>query len=488
MESLKELIQCLDKAEVTLVENYFKFQNDKNNGKRLKLFRLVRDNKVDNDVQAARKIYQSAPTSAYSHLKTRLRENIINLLFPNYFKEEGNAYSRGKYECWRLLMLGQFLLSREAYSEAERNLKLALDLSKQYNLTVEKIMIDDLLTNQLSMIKKEQKKESLAPDMKQELGDLQRIMQAKKLYNKLYIADLFNTGNPDDLWQESTPILEQVKDLFERENSAEAGYWYYNLSSLINRMCDNVPHALQFALSQFELVEEDPTLFTFSRKINARLQVGKMYLYNQQPTAAKQIIEEAMDLANPETLIYLDLIEVLFQIHLYDDNIEMAEMLMEQALAHPKLEVSRLASVKWMFYRANLEFRLGNYNASLELLFENKELLRYKSKWLFGYKVLEILNFIELGKLDLVEYRVNAFKQLLKRQSKGNTDRCKYLCRVFGLVIKHNFDATQALPVYFEKLEQMPQSVNTWQWKPFGFEIVNVDRWMTSKQLHEMAQ
>lgn len=487
MDSLKELIRCLDRAEVNTIENYFRFQTDKNNSKRLRLFKLIREGKVEDDFQAARKIYQSPPSSAYSHLKTRLKDNIINLLFPNYFKDEENPFMRSKYDCWRLLMLGQFLLSREAYGEAEKQLREALKLSERYGLTVEKIMINDLLVNQLSVIKKEQKVVNEKDQVDQELDDLRIIMKAKELYNRLYLTDLFNTTNISEVRNEATVVVNAVRDLYQDHRLPKAGYWYFNLSALIHRLCGEFPEALSFAQQMSQLVREFPDLFGNDRVIDAELQLSRLYFFNGCSQQAKTIVLEMMERTCSDTLVYLDMLEVLFQVSLYDRALDEASSYLEIAMEHSKLKVSKLVHIKWQFYSSNLQFLQGDYSGSLASLADNKALVRYKAKWLFGYKLLELLNFIELGKYDLVEYRLNAFKQLLKRQQGANTARCKYLCKIIALLVKNNYQFDATLETYHQRLVQLDFEDLSWQWKPFGYEVVNTEQWLTDKELLKVA-
>ena len=105
-----------------------------------------------------------------------------------------------------------------------------------------------------------------------------------------------------------------------------------------------------------------------------------------------------------------------------------------------------------------------------------------KSGWLRGYYILEILNRVEIGDYDGLEYRFDAFKKIVYRHSgklheEGNA-RWKIILTILSTLINRNYDYQMTIDRESENLKLLQQRVGKYFWDPAGNEIIRFDTWL----------
>ena len=83
MNNLIQLVEKLNKSEVRLIRSLLEVQSLNQKSHRLELFNLIHSKKVKTNFEAALEIYHKKPNAVYYNLKSRLKNDIINI---SYFK------------------------------------------------------------------------------------------------------------------------------------------------------------------------------------------------------------------------------------------------------------------------------------------------------------------------------------------------------------------------------------------------------------------
>ena len=150
MKNLTQIIRVLKPGEVRLIRNYYKVDTNGEERRRLELFDLIKEGSVSADKEAAMAIYNTKPNSAYSHLKARLRKDILNLLLlQDSSKRYEPEFAQAEFDCRRLFIEGDLLVSRGAYEPGVDALKEAQKLAIKFEFYNELVMIDDVLRSHL---------------------------------------------------------------------------------------------------------------------------------------------------------------------------------------------------------------------------------------------------------------------------------------------------------------------------------------------------
>jgi hypothetical protein len=467
MNYLIEIVRILKPREMRLVEKVLRTQSQ--TSRRWDLFKLIVADGCKTDEEASMALYARAPSSAFSHLKTRLFQNILEIIFPDNAAQIEGIVQQARYDCWRKLLLAQFLISREAFQNGIATLQEARQIAQQGDHLSELILIEDQLMQVRSQIQDEEEVAAEPQaihamvdalranlDAKQATCALERLVERQNL-NPLKL--------PDSITQLAHTFAQTYVLPYQNSSFGQVRFLLqYHLAT---------HDLLQAAIAAQYLTQaiQDPhTDINFADRMLAYIDISKVSYLHGNESGARSALAHVFASASPQSISWLLALEQVFLIDFYAHDYARAEELLQQALAHPKLELSSFRASKWKYYEANLAYVKGNWHASLHLIQENKELFKYKSKWLLGLKILEMYNFLALGKHDLVEYKLNALKQLLKRQKDYNIGRCKYICKMVGGYIRPGLDLQESM---------RPQACDTQLlWMPFDYEVVDLATWM----------
>ena len=471
MESLVELVNCLDREEAGMIEHHFRLQSDRHKGKRLELFKLIREKRKITDGEAALLLYQSSPHSAYSHLKKRLHNNIIDLLFPGYVKVGRTPFDQARFQSLRHLTLGRFLSERGAWQEAERQLTEGVALCKEYGLEAELMLTQELLQGTVLP-----ELEGCQPVRPQRLDFSEPLSReaAEHFYHHVRLALDQDGRISAELAMDLHSCAAQLeKPMPDRSQPSQTRVLILaqTMRGLEAAAASRFDDCLEIVAKARDLMGRSPK--QFSAKAHAKLrhlEARSLIAKGRCPEAASLLKQWKKEVIKG-THEYQTVKELWYFLALATDRIEHARLAVDEMMDDPALDDGFVA-MKWHFYDAAVSFLEGDHERSLLLLFHNKALLKYKKKWLYGYKWLELLNFIECRKFDLVEYRLNAFRQLLKRKDSSLVQREKYLCKIVGQLLKKNFNYQAML----NQENEMPSA------RALGYEVFATEAWLVAKQ------
>jgi hypothetical protein len=476
MKHLKEIILILNAQEKAIVRKYLSSHPE--NSRRLELFNLIESGKSTSDLELAQMLYQCPPHSAFSHLKARLETNILEIIFPNSLPKLIGEDFQGRYESWRHLHLTLFFLSREALLLAERELSKAQDLAQMYNLIPEQLLMRDLWIQHFSHVQGFNLNAVQADEVLSNLEVLKMSMEVKKKCLDLYLIDLCCNVKPEMLGVKLQRVILQARQANDTSCLLSLRYCFNRILWVFEKMKGNYIQAKEIAIDLIAMTHQSPQMFTKSQRLEACLSQAKIEMYLGCQDQAVNLTTEILSAASPGSWVELEGLELVFLGEVYQMDLAGAEKALLSGKRHIKLNTSKFHASLWNYYHANLEFLKGNYLVSLQLSNECPELLKHKSKWLLGLKTLEIYNFIKMGKFDLVEYKLNALKQLLKRQKNYRIDRGKYVCMVIALLIRKNFDSLEVQKYLNHSKRGAAFCENGASWEPFNFEVISVDQFL----------
>ncbi|MEM0995759.1 MAG: hypothetical protein AAGN35_01710 [Bacteroidota bacterium] len=476
MKYFKEMIGILTPKERMQIREGLELQSTP--CRRLELFELIDAGAVDDDEAAANYLYGDRSGSAYSHLKARLRTSMIDILFPPYFPQSAGDYYELRSECWRELQIAQFFLAREAFGIARKHLEDARSMAESSGLVSEMLIIEDLCMQHFPLQSTRATRKPSREGINSRTDLLRSRLEAKQQYNKLFQMDLFQNFSAAPLTPGMEMALQAVRERREKTPFPRVQYWYCHLVILFEKMQGNFTEALEVADDLWELTRRHTPRFSRTETLEASLAYAKMAAYNGHWSRAGEVTQQILEEAPAGSWVELNALEIAFLLRFYTGDFAEAEAFQRAGSAHPKNQSSAFHAALWNYYHSYLAFAAGNYPEALGLLAASGELTRHKSKWLIGHKVAEIFNLIALRNFDLVEYKLNAFKQLLKRQKANRIDRGKHIAQVFTRLMRNDYDFEVTRQEFSHNQLIREKSEGQPGWEPFNFEVLQIDRFL----------
>ncbi len=486
MKSLLPIINSLNVKEKRLVRKTLNIQLNGMEKKKLQLFDLILNNKVKNDKEACLVIYGSPPNSAFSHLKKRLKQDILNfILLQNSNNKSGSKRVQAEIDCRRMLLQGQLLLQRGIYGEGEKLLNAALNLAERYEMFSEVLSIRNLLRATFGFRKGLEVYEKYSENMVYHLTELEKWLRVQQFYNQIALPHEFQTNRLSEIDDKPKDILTDLEKYDDKTSSERFIFWFY-VSKVhhcnINR---NFEEAHEFADKLLELLSEDSIMWSRSNYGGILKDVVFINLNLGNYDDAVEYAKEAVNTFNKGMTNELRAMDYLFFSHLRNQDYDSAEKTIEKALQHKQINAgNKLIKARWLFFYANLEYLNGNHKKAAQSLRTNEHITSDKSGWNLGCRLLEMMIDMEENDLFLVDYKLKNFNRLLspKNTETENIERARLIAKVIRLFIKHRGDFNETFEVAKDEIQALEDGEGQLFWDPMGYEVIRFDEWFRDKR------
>lgn len=483
MKQLVSLVNALKPGEIRLLKHFFRLDSNAEEKKRSELFELILSGKAMTDEKALKKLYKTKKnTSAFSHLKERLRKDVLNILFlQDSSKKFGTKYANAEFECRRSYIQADILIARGAYNEGVQILEKALVKAEKFELAAEAIMMEQLLRKMFHRIKNLKTLETHNENIKNNIHFLEDLNKVEEYSNILSVPKLFKANKRIGTDEFKKEMIEELEEIFKRTKSAKVGFWYYVTISdyLINQK--KFEEALNYNMDFLKLVETEPAIYSAPNWAGVNMNVAD----NLIQTGA---YEEAVDYAKVASKNFkaggineFSALEVLFFAYFRSYLFDEAKYILDRAFVHPRLKANAFYHAKWLYLRACLEFSNHEFDKALKTLNESTELNKDKSGWLLGYRLLELLIMAEIDDFEWFDFKLENFRKLLQRQKTENVQRSKVIFTVLKTLAKMNFDYFDTMEKENKNITLLEEAQGELQWDPKGFEVIRFDDWIKSK-------
>ena len=483
MEKLKELIKSLERADVIKVRNYYKHLQDKKYTKRLELFNLIREQKVKTDADAAEILYLSTPNSAFSHLKKRLLNDILNVLLVNVSEQSYQSHAQARIVCRKKIVLSELLFDKSIYQEAIKALKVAAGIAGKNNLSTEKLLIKELITEYLN----EGQSDELISQIEQgyPVEELTKLINAKIYYKSVvynYNNFFGNIGMLKFQFEKLKEFENTLRWMYNYDSSEQYRFWYLNYAWACSWIEGNYQDACSYAISVKQILDEFPGEFSKQDSVIAETNLGIIHLWLRNFSEAETNFRKVLQHIENSSNIYFELLEIIFRISFYRENTLEADELIKQVLEKELRGGMAAKSHRWMFYRAVMTYQNGKPDVALRILEKCDKMLIDKAYACdLGYRLLELMILIDIKNWELAGIKLDAFKQLLKRRPDDAVERYKIIVRIISGMIKVNFNFNRIAQNYQLDLNRLASATDACRWDPLSFEIYRFDTWFEQK-------
>lgn len=478
MKNLKPILNALNTKELASIR--LKLEDQPQTGRRLELLNLLSSIPTLTDQEAAEILYQSAPNSAFSHLKARLQQSILNALFPFTPVYQESKYDNKRQECWRKIFIGHFFINRGAVDFGNSQLDQARDIAEEHGLIVEIPLIEDLLLKQSSNLTMPltngSNKTEFTPQF---MGTkVEQYLQAQQEFQQVSQIDRFYNYHSNSLQPYEDLALNGLRKSIDMDIAPRIAYLYQASLTILAKAHGHYKQALDYAKRLYMIAYAKQSHFSLTEHLEATLIYAQLAILAGRPGVGIDFTTLILDQAPKGSLIELKIFETKFLLSFYEGDQLAAQEILDLALSHPLLKDSPFYFGLWHYYQSHMILLQKGPSQSLQALNNCRELLKYKTKWLLGYKSLELYNCILLKEYDLAEYKLAAFKQLLKRQKSHQIARAKLICRVISYLSRNNYDFPATRTYLKEQLTLSELWDTSCHWTPLNYEVLNIERFL----------
>ena len=484
MEVLTEIVKKLKPGERRLIRNMLSISPNGEPQRRLNLFNFLVTNLNNSvsDKEACNFIYGELPSSKFTHLKRRLKNDILNtLLLQEANKRYKSTSPRALFECRRKILQGQLLLGRGAYISADKELNYALSLADQFEFYGEKLVIVDLLRRTKGYRKGIEEFEKINKGIVEAVDELKNNLIVKEYFNQLSLPSLFKTNNELNYSEFGKGKVKELQLIAENNNSPTFRFWF-NLTAInYYNQVKKFKTALSHALELLELVTEYDILKSVTNIAGANMTLANIYLQLSENEQAFKHADLATQLFDDKMVNNLRALELVFFAQWRLNETSKAKEILTQAFAHKQFSSNKILQARWILFSSYLEYQLGNKETAMELSNSNKHISEDKTGWHLGDRILEMMILADDELWDILDYRTTSFYQHLQRHKENaNIERAILIYKIFKDLVKTiNYLETDVRMK--PELEKLKKNRKDLRWNPTGFELIRFDIWFNRK-------
>jgi len=485
VKNLIPIINSFDNKERRSVRRFF---NTKINGmdkKKLQLFDLIVSG-MQTDKEAAQILYGSLPNSSFSHLKKRLKKDLLNFMVLSDHRSSGyNERLEAEIKCRRMFLQGQLLVRRGVFDEGERMLNEALNLAESYEMFAEVLVIRDSVRTTSGFRKGIETYQKYSETMDYQHAELGKWLKVRQYYFQVSLLNEFKGNKKINLEQDTAQILKEL-DTCDIENSSERFiFWYYVSKMHDHNINKEFVDADFYAQKLLKLFSEGSIMNTKSNQGGILKEIVYINLNLNNHTKAVKYADQATNNFRKGMVNELRTMDYLFFAHLRNKDYENAEITVNRALKHKQINAgNKLIKARWLFFHANIEYLKGNLKEAAQSLSKNEHITSDKSGWNLGYKLLQMMIHIDENDLFLVDYQIKNFNRLLspKNTETENIERARLIAKVIRLFIKHRGDFNETFDIAKNEIQALEDGEGQLFWDPMGYEVIRFDEWFRDKR------
>lgn len=487
MKDLYAIADILHNSDIRFIRRFYAAGEDSGfeEKRRLDLFeQILRKERLENE-DCCKLIYGSAKSlAAFKKLKYRLKKDLFNILLvrdgPSE-EQQVQAFRQAEVECRRMLLQGDLLLKRGAIDLGIKVIEKAHGIAEKNELLAEGILLGDILRTHKGYKKGIKVYEKYTEDIHKQLRLFKSVLEAKELNYRILLPHIFSKNLGKEFVEDADFARRKLAKYFEETDSPNIGYLYHLSNLYYYDLVKESDKALESAHQFLEHIVTHSAIFSNTRVANANLQIANILMHRGSFGKAIEYADQAVKLFKEGGNNQLTAIELLFLAQFRNGKYDKAEATLKRALKHSRIKKSSFTYDKWLYFHAGFKFSLGHYDESLKFLQADSALLADKSGWLFGHKLLEIMNFFEMQQFDLIEFRVESLRKLLQRQKNKNVARVKTIFRLLSLLARNAYDLTVLNKEGKEEMEKLRNGRDEFEWDATGFEFVRFDDWADEK-------
>lgn len=491
---INQLIQSLSSAEIKIVDDYLQklkplFDNKGEEIKELKLFKLLTNNK--DKVITDADIVKETNTKHVTSLKRNLYHKVLEAFsFDKHITNTNlfNDYDITSFTLKKKLLIFKVLLRSSNQGKTEALYELLneiIDTAKEYQLY-------EVLTEALTLKKYFSGIRSGIQnfdELNKEIAFYDYCLKAAQSANDCYYRLILNTHFIKSL---SKKELDKYLDICIKQMESDykktkSEYINYYLHIIYYAMCERRKEyikAIEYCNKIISLLKKSKVIYRKERMGFALDNISQLRTYIGDYGAAALDAKKAQEYYIKNSFESIISKGQEFYAYIYSGNNHKALSCSEELLEHSLIDTGQFRKSKYVYYKSCVLFALKDYRGALDLLKISLEIERDKARWNISLRILNIMLFIELNRIDEASRSLESLRRYMERTAKEEEVKprdiliAKLLREMEKDGFNYNFKNTKVADMLKElSAKDLPTS-----WEHYTTELIPFHKWLEGKK------
>ena len=446
---------------------------------RLALLKLAETKKGLNNSQAIEALKSDMSASAFSHLKARLKADMLNsLLWQESSKRFPEAYTAAEFECSRNIAQAYVLMMRGNVTEGVKLLERSKKLAEKFELLSLHLVINQLIRRRLHTIRSSKELESINSELTNGLQNISRLNQTEQETLIIAAPQLFSKDASNDFKTDGEGVIERLAENFEETGLSRIGFWYYMAATEFYRFNDENQKMLDHGKAFFDLINNSDALRSNPNISGASQTVGIALIKLHRFKEAEEYMKISVEKFRDGGMNQLNSMELLLKSQLAAYGTHRSIATIERGEAHRLVQRGDQLKAKWSYFKACREFLSSKPDQSYSTLNSNGDLLKSRDDLNVQYRILEVLQLIELEDYDWIDFKLDTLRKFVSRNRKLKTPRVDGIIKVLQAIHVKSYQFAKLNSSTLKIIEKLSSDDKEWAWNPTGNELVRFDAWL----------
>ena len=482
MDSLKSLVGVLRPSEKRLLLHYYSRNSNAQEKLRLKLYKIIEAG-IEDDEHAKVALGSAGGASAYSHLKARLKEDILNvLLTQETSKRFAQANRAAELDCRKKVAQSHLLLLRGAQVEGMKVLNKALKTADRFELLAERLQINHLLREKFlgagSSAELTRLNDAISKDVKLYEALLYVEEQSFILTSPEYQQKLANRAYD----KRNLDLIADLGKLFQKHKLARIGFWYFMAATEYHTVRKNYGEVVSLGLKFLKLVEKSPAVKSKNNAAGVNQTLGFAFLQLRKFGEAQSHLVVSEKLFAASGFNRLQSLQLLVQSAMPQKEYVAVQKYVDVALSHPRIERREYLVPRWLFFKTSVLFARGDVDEAFTTLNRDGYLMKQQDEWNIQYRLLEMMILIEQVDEEWLEFKLDATRKFLTRHKNLDTPRVRAAVDVFSNILRKDLNFNELSSKNEKLLTKCLFEEQGYEWNPAGAELIRFDKWIESRR------
>lgn len=480
MKSLYSLNKILRPGERSLLRHMYGRSTNSEDKLRLRLFNLITSVNELSDSQAIEGIGHKGGRSAFSHLKKRLREDMLNvLLLQESEKRFGESFRVAAFDCRKKLAQAYILMFRGEYSEGLALLRRAAQIARTFELPLERAQTDLLIRETLHTLRDRVHLDEINAEIREDLELAISMNRAEELSLVLSAPQFFKGGRADgreEMTMEKAMV--EIEGIYRKKNLTRIGFWYYLARTEHHASVGQHAEVIRYGEDFLRLVESSPAVRSKNNIAGVNQTIGFAHLHQASYSDAEKYLKVAVEMFRDGGVNQLRCLDFLFRAQYLNGDLDKAEANVKRALSHPKVSGNERGLARWYFFKSLVALKAGDRQTAFREVNRSAALQRGIDAWNLHHRLADLAIAVETDDFDWLEFKVESARKFVARTPALKSKRITDLLKLFNILARSGVNDFIKDKTAQKLLNELTSAESNAQWDPTGPELFRADQWM----------
>jgi tetratricopeptide (TPR) repeat protein len=475
------LLSTLNDSEKRSIDYHFAIKDTSEDALKRKYINSITNN--------SKQLFSS--TEVNRMLKSRAFDEITDILISDYHIHNfGNFVSQDQI---LLRLKKKILLARIISKSLNQNkigpFKIFLNtiIAEAEKNEVFEVLIEALLLKKYSFAFKESAYEFQKIDNRITHYEFcqKKIYYASDCYYRIVINNtLLKLKNDRAFHNYILKTIRTLKIDCKKYKSSQINYYLHIIQMFYFEKQKKYALAAKYSKTLFLIVKNTPVLYRESRLGFALDNLSQYKTFTQNFNEAARYAKEAQTYYLENSNNYLLSKQQEFHVYFYHSKYGKAFDCIDDLLKHKLIDSGNFTQAKYTYYQSVLFFAQKKYKQALNLLNKSLELEKEKSGWNVSLRILNIMLYIELNKIDEASRLLESLRKYIQRHKKTDDIKLRDITIVKALseLEKDGFNFTKSNKVVTKILKELSEKGKAVSWEYYSPELIPFHEWLEGKR------